>query len=182
MKEKIEIRSSLEGFISQIFWSGIFFTLLALLARKMDFMRDTISRYDLPWPSVVMYFSYFLMMYILIGNLSDILYTTSDTHVFQRLEDNPRKTLTSTTYGFPFSKSYDTKIFDCILPIEIRQPSISRLLNTGTLTICLIIFTSSSYKKTTITIDAVRNPLLAKEKLEAMFLIKDEFVSRIKIN
>lgn len=190
--EKIVLPSTQKGFVSGYFWSLLWFLALMWAASLFsghieliyiklgissfgefgDLSYSTKRGYRMMHPPLLhagMYVSYIIAGIIVLVNSYMFVYSTREANTIFKEGDHWGKVL-GETYGFPFSRDTKQAVFDRIVDITVEQPSISRILNTGTLKVKMITFTNADSNEQEWTIPAIKSPHERKAELEAALL------------
>lgn len=155
----LEIRSSVRGHVSMIFWAGIWFIILLVLSRWMGGWIPTLDdRVDRHLLTGVTWVIYAVMVIITVSTLIATLYGPFRINSFYKNKDGNWHKVTDVVYSFPFSKNTRETVFDRIVQVEVNQSSIDRLLGTGDLILTLVTFTNADVVEKTWTISAIEHP------------------------
>jgi len=166
MKEDIVLPSTQKGFISFYVWSIIWFVGLWFFASWVSGFRETLGRFDFPWPQVCMGISYGIMAIIAFCFFYGIFYSTREIKTLSFGDDGFLHKISRRYYDFPFAKHEDQEVFDRILEIKVHQPSISRSLDVGDLTIKTVTFVNAESHRDSHFISGIVDPWGKKQEIE----------------
>lgn len=192
--EKITLPATQKGYFSQYFW-GLFWFLMFIgtalwFSGYIDYIYKTLNidslkgfdelsystknkyemMYPFPFLHLGMFVSYFISASIVLVNLYTAIYGAREISTFAKGEDGYWGKLFNETYAFPFSKTTKQVVFDRIIGIEVKQSSVCRILNTGTLAVRMITFTNADSKEEKWSIPAIKKPYERKAEIEAFLL------------
>lgn len=166
MKNKIVLESSQKGFVSQYFWSIIWLCFLGGLALWVSGFKESADDISFPLLHICMYILYIIMGIIILCTFHTLLYGSREINTFSQNEEGHCYLLSGVTYGFPFSRNLNQVFFDRIIQVDVRQESISRILDTGSLSITMVTFTNADSKNRSWTIPAIKEPYKRKVEIE----------------
>ena len=200
--ERIVLQSTQKGFVSQYFWGFLWALSFLLFASWCSGYIESIyttlgvnswsefsnlswykkSDYwmvSFPFLHIGMYISYIIIGIIALVNLYTSVYSAKEVNTFSKNEGDYWGKVFAETYDFPFGKTTEQAVFDRIIKIAVEQPSVSRILNTGTLRITMITFTNADSKEQKWTIPAIKRPYERKTELEAALLGHEGLVVKL---
>lgn len=154
------LRSTRRGFVSTYFWSMLWIIVLFFPNSWIDSKIRIAERFaaELPFLYAVLTLTYITMAIVALTALWHLIYAPLMVHTFYKDGGKWWKCLREVTYDFPFSMEQKDIFFDRIVDATVKQASIDRLLNTGTIVITTIAFTNGEAHKNTRSIPGIDDP------------------------
>ena len=181
-KSDIIIKSTNRGYISMHFWAVLWFVGFYFIARWAEvYMEDDFMRYGLfPWPPLCVYGSYAVMCSLAAVNIYAFIYFAMEVGIISYGKNGFLEKVSCRSYGFPFSKHIKDVPFNRIIDIEVSQGSIDRLLNTGSLTVNLVTFTSADALEKKWEFTAISDPMSRKKEIEEAIADHEGLLIKLK--